>query len=128
MEYFLHRFSFCDIIHELVEIADISHEFIFYFLYLVSADTAGDESTVRIRLWCFSEKSLEISLFFENSCKSHGIIAREPVDDLIDFGFLSSFFLDFRDIELIDTREGHMIDTSVGWYWILTRQAKFLLL
>lgn len=107
LEYFFHCFSFCEFIDELIEISDITHELIFDFGYFVSTDTPSDEYSIWIENWGFSEKCLEINIFFEYFFESVCIISCEPEYDLIDLGLCSSFFLYFCDIERIDPCDWH---------------------
>ncbi len=107
LQHLLHRFPFCKLIHELIEIADLLHEPIFHILYLVPTDTPCDESTIRIERGCLAEERLEVSLSIEDSLESLCIIPCEPHDDLIDFRLSSSLLLYLGDIEWIDSRDGH---------------------
>lgn len=107
LEYFFHCFSFCEFIDEFIEIPDITHELIFDFRYFVSTDTPGDEYSIWIENWGFSEKCLEINIFFEYFFESVRIISCEPEYDLIDLGLCSSLFLCFGDIERIDPCDWH---------------------
>lgn len=105
-EYLLHHFPFREFIHELVEVADLFHESFFHLFYPISTDNARDEGAIRME-FCFSEKYFKVRLFFEDFCESVCIVSREPHDDLIEFSFRASLFLDFCDIERIDLGEGH---------------------
>lgn len=100
-QHLLHRFSFCDFIHELIEISDFPHQSIFHLFDTISTDNPSDESASRIEEWSFSEECLEINSFIENSLKSLCVISCEPHDDCIHLRFGSSFFLYFCDIEWI---------------------------
>lgn len=100
-QYLLHRFPFCKLIHELIEIADFPHQPIFHLFDTISTDNPRDESASRIEEWSFSEETLEINSFIENSLESCLIISCEPRYNFIDFCFGSSFFLYFCDIERI---------------------------
>ena len=104
----------CNLIHELIEVAYISHDWVFDFRNFVSADASRDECTKMMHLWCFSEKCLEVSFFIEHSLKSDFIIACEPGYDLIYLSFRTSFSFHFRDIERIDFHEGHVVYLGGG--------------
>jgi hypothetical protein len=103
-KYFLHRFPFREIIHELIEVADFLHETVFHLLDFISTDCTRDECASGIE-FRFSEKGLEINSCFEGSGKSGCIISCEPQDDLIELGFGASFFLGLRDIRRVDGGE-----------------------
>lgn len=103
-QHFFHRFSFRELIHELVEVADFLHESVFHVLDFVSTDGPCDEEAIRVE-FSFSEKSLEVDSGFEHIRESFLIIPREPLDDLIEFGFRPSLSLHFCDIEWVDRCE-----------------------
>jgi hypothetical protein len=60
----LHRFSFGELIDELVQIAYFLHQRIFDFFYANTAYYALDERTIWIDGWCLSKKGFEIVLLF----------------------------------------------------------------
>lgn len=101
LQYFFHLLPLSNLIYQLIEIPNISHEFILDFMDLVSTDAPSNECSIWIHQRGFSEEYLEIYLIFQHALESCLIISREPIDNLINFGFLSSLFLHFCNIEWV---------------------------
>src|SRR5262249_51868127 len=61
----LHRFSFCQLINQLVQIAHISHEWIFNFFYAHTAHYALDKRAICMNAWRLSKKGFKIVFLFD---------------------------------------------------------------
>lgn len=68
---------------------------------------------VRVDLWSFCKEGFEVGLLIEVLLEGFLVITGEPKDYLVDFGFATSFFLYFFDVERVDFGKGHGVDFSV---------------
>ena len=56
----LHLFSFCQLIDQLVHVANFSHQRIFDFFYANAAHDAFDKRAIGMNAWCLSKKGFNI--------------------------------------------------------------------
>ena len=61
----LHRFSFCELINQLVQVAKFLHQRILNFFYANTAHDACDQLTVGMKGWCLNIKGLDIGFLFD---------------------------------------------------------------
>jgi hypothetical protein len=61
----LHRFSFCELINQLVQVANFLHQRIFYVFHANTAHDACDKRTIWMNGGCFSKKGLNIGFLFD---------------------------------------------------------------
>src|SRR5262245_44184423 len=78
---FLHRFSFRELINQLVQIANFLHQRIVDFFNANAAHNAFDERTIWMNGRCLSKKGFEIVFFFDLLLQSLLGIAGQPAND-----------------------------------------------
>src|SRR5262245_38597268 len=60
-----HRLSFCELINQLVQVANSLHQRIFNFFHADTAHDASDQRTTWVIGWCLSVEGLEIDFLFD---------------------------------------------------------------
>jgi hypothetical protein len=124
----VHGLSLGQLIHELVEVANVSHEVILDVLHANAADEARDLGDVRVDPWGAREESFEIYLFVDLILQRLFIVAGEPVDDVMQFLPGTSLLLDLGELMRVDAGEGHSKNSGVVHELIAPQGTAFRLL
>ncbi len=101
----MHWSPFCQLIYQFIQITNLLHEWIWYLFDTITADDTGDLGDIWIHRRCLRKKCPEIYACIEYCLQPLRVISCQPIDDLIDLLFGTSFFLCLCDITGIDTRK-----------------------
>jgi hypothetical protein len=103
----LHRLSLRQLVDELVEVADLSHQRVFNVFHAHAAHNALDQRAVRMDPGRLGEEGLEVALPFDLPPQPRPVVTRQPADDLIDFFLRAVLAFRLLDVQRVHLREFH---------------------
>ena len=62
---FLHRLSLCELINQLIQVANLLHQRIFDVFYPNAAHYTLDKRTIRMKCWSLSEERFNIAFVLD---------------------------------------------------------------
>lgn len=101
----LQRLTPREFVYELVEVADLSHQWVVDLLYLHSAHDACDERGIRVQRRVGKELR-ERRPVRETAAQRRLVEAGQPSDDLVEFRLRATLAFDLREVVRIDRGDG----------------------
>src|SRR5688500_10365948 len=104
-QYLIERFALCELINELVQIANLLQKRVLDFLHSNATHHAFDKRGIWIELWCLGEECLQVILRSDLTLQPFLAVTRQPTDDLIDFFSRAILGFCLPDVQRIEARE-----------------------
>src|SRR5262245_21194775 len=105
----IHRFSFSELINELVEVANLQHEWVFNHFHAYAAHNAFDKRRIWMKQWRFGKEGLKVAFKFDLALQFRLVVARQPTDDVINFFFRAVLAFGLLNIHRVNTRKFHSV-------------------
>src|SRR5690606_33149361 len=99
-----------ELIHQLVEPADLLHQRVLDLLDAYAADHALDEAHVGVHTRRLGEEGLEVGTVGDDLLELLLGVAGEPGDDGVELLLRASLLLHLGDVQRVDAAEGHLED------------------
>src|SRR5215218_10486971 len=106
----LHRLASGKLVDELVEVADLLHEWVLDFFYADAADHAGDELPRRVQRGSFGEEPLEVRALLQLRVEFALAVAGQPAQDRVNLLLRPALLLDLADVERVHARDARPVD------------------
>ena len=97
----IHRLSFRELIDELVEVANLPHEWVFNRFHAYAAHNAFDKRSIWMKQWRVGKEGLKVAFKFDLALQFRLAVARQPADDVINFFFRAVLAFGLLNIEAV---------------------------
>jgi hypothetical protein len=109
-QYLIHRLAFRELINQLVEVANLPHEWGVNLFHAYAAHNAFDKRRIWMKQWRVGKEGLKIAFTFDLALQLRLVIACQLADDLINFFFRAVLAFSFLNIHRVDARKFHSVD------------------
>src|SRR5918911_238989 len=106
----IHRLSLRELINQLVQVANLPHEWVFNLFHAYAAHNAFDKRSIWIKQWRFGKEGLKVAFKFDLALQFRLAVARQPADDLINFFFRAVLAFGLLNIHRVNARKFHSVD------------------